>query len=196
MQMALGHNFERLHPMLQRQYGLTSQSAEMCQGAGVMDKVTRGRFYILPFLWLGAKRFILFPEKGTDIPFKIENYAYADAFGRETLTWTRTFKVPRDRRFDEYLVYSEGRQSAIVYAGSHQHLAVDIKCTVDSEGALCFETGAQRLYEFPLAIRFPLLLSGVAKIRESYNDALERFEIDVIIANTWATSSATLAGSP
>ncbi|MGV3616740.1 MAG: DUF4166 domain-containing protein [Fimbriimonas sp.] len=183
MQAALGEDYERLHPMIRRQYAIVSGSGTMCRGQGQMFHVTRGAFYVLPFLHLGARRLILFPEAGKDIPFTVENYAFTDRLGRETLTWTRTFRVPRERRFDEYLIYSERRKGLVVYAGSHQHLAVDLQVSVDAEGALIFETGAQRLYEWPLAIHFPLLFSGTAKVRESYNDALGRFEIDVTIRN-------------
>jgi hypothetical protein len=183
MQIALGDEFRRLHPMIQRQYSITSQSGLQCVGAGTMSKVTRGAFYVLPFLQIGARRLILFPESGTDVPFTIENFAFVDEFGRETLTWTRTFRFSKERRFDEYLVYSEARKQLVVYAGSHQHLAVDLDATVDGAGALCFQTGVQRVYESRLAVRFPGFLSGTAKVRESYNDALGRFEIDVTISS-------------
>ena len=182
-QLALGDEFGRLHPKLQKQYAITSESELSCTGKGTMSEVTRGAFYVLPFLRIGARRFVLFPESGTDVPFTIENYAFKDDAGRETLTWTRTFRFPKERRFDEYLVYNEKRKALIVYAGSHQHLAVDLKLTVDEGGALCFETGAQRVYESWLALRFPMFLSGTATVRESYNDELERYEISVTISS-------------
>ncbi len=183
MQLALGDDFQRLHPKLQSQYAITSESGLKCAGEGSMEKVTRGAFHVLPFLAIGAKRYVLFPETGNDVPFTVENYAYLDDLGRETLTWTRIFSVKKDRRFDEYLVYSEQRKGLVIYAGSHQHLAVDLKVWVDDSGALNFSTGRQRLYEFPLAIYFPRMFSGTAQVRESYNEALQRFEIEVDIRN-------------
>jgi len=46
----------------------------------------------------------MFPEYGTNIPFKIENYAYVDKFGRETVTGIRTFHTSKSRRFDAYMI--------------------------------------------------------------------------------------------
>jgi hypothetical protein len=54
----------------------------------------------------------------------IENYAFVDRFGRETVSWIRTFKSRRTRRFDAYMVYSDARHRIVDYLGSHEHLAV------------------------------------------------------------------------
>ena len=54
-----------------------------------MHEIWRGPFYTLPFLMIGTWRNIMFPERGRDVPFEIENYAYRDSFGRETVTWMR-----------------------------------------------------------------------------------------------------------
>lgn len=183
MQRALGDDFRRLHPQIQKQYQLTSEQNTACLGEGVMSRIWRGRFHVVPFLRLGATRRVMFPETGTDVPFTIANYAYVDRFGRETLTWTRSFQLPTPRRFDETLIYSERRKCPIVYAGTHQHLAVELKPSVGDNGAFLLRTGAQRLYEWRMGIRFPLLFSGVADVCESYNDALERFEVTVTIAH-------------
>ena len=183
VQRALGEDFDRLHPQIHRQYALTS-SDHMCGiGEGVMARIWRGHFYVVPFLRLGAMRRVMFPETGTDVPFTVANYAFVDGHGRETLTWTRTFDLPTPRRFDETLVYSEKRRRAIVYAGTHQHLAVELRLSVGDDGSFVLRTGAQRLYEWPVGIRFPLLFSGVADVRESFNDDEDRFEVTVRIAH-------------
>jgi hypothetical protein len=72
----------------------------------------------------------MFPEHGTDIPFTIENYAYVDPLGRETVSWVRTFSTKKTRRFDAYMIYSEERGCIVDYLGTHQHLAVDIEVSV------------------------------------------------------------------
>lgn len=181
---ALGSDFQRLHPKIQSQYGISSQSNAAYVGSGVMDSVWRGRWYVVPFLYLGATRRILFPETGQSIRFEIRNYAYSDAFGRETVTWKRTFWFPnRTREFDEYFVFSESRKTPILYAGTHQHLSVDLNFSVDDDGALIVTTGKQRLFIGPVTIPFPRFFSGDAYVRESYNDELNRFEVDVSIAN-------------
>ena len=148
-----------------------------------MTRIWPGPFYVAPFLALGARRRVMFPDTGTDIPFRIENYAYIDSFGRETLTWARAFQFEWERRFDETLIYSERRGRAVVYAGDHQHLAVDLDLSVGAGGSFVLKTGAQRLYEWPIAIRFPGFFSGTAHVEESYDDGENRFKVTVAIAN-------------
>jgi len=148
-----------------------------------MTKIFRGPWFVLPFLKIGSARRILFTETGTNIPFTVQNYAYQDSLNRETLTWKRTFEFPNcERHFDETLVFSETRNRPIVFAGTHQHLSVDLEFTVDN-GDLALRTGAQRLFLPFFTLRFPEVLSGVAYVRESFNEQEGRFETDVDIRN-------------
>src|SRR5262249_30348250 len=96
-----GENFSKLHPQIQKRFGFGSDNQVASIGRGVMDQVWFGKWYTVPFLYLGTWRNILFPQRGKNIPFTIENYAYRDRFGRETVTWVRTyFFSNRTRRFD------------------------------------------------------------------------------------------------
>jgi len=182
-QMALGSDFKRLHPRLQAQYGITSADGRAFRGRGVMDEIWHGRFYTVPFLHIGARRASVFPETGRGVPFTIENYAYTDGHGRETLTWSRAFEFSRPRRFDETVIYSVRRGRLVVYMGSHQHLAVELLVSADAEGALIVRTGVQRLYEWRVGLRFPSLFSGVAIAREWFCEREGRFRVDVSISN-------------
>ncbi len=84
------------------------------------------------------------------------------------------------------MIYSEGRGKIIDYLGSHQHLAVDIDLSVDEEGGLRLRSGSQRFYEGMLEFEFPMLLSGIADVREWYDDAAGCFRIVVDVRNpTW-----------
>jgi hypothetical protein len=148
-----------------------------------MDEVWKGRFFTLPFLYVGTWRRIMFPETGRNIPFTIENYAFLDSFGRETVSWVRTFESTRTRRFDAYMVYSEKRGRIVDYLGSHEHLAVDIDMTVDEDGGLRLRSGAQRFYEGSIAFDFPMAFSGVADVREWYDEQTRRFRIIVDVRN-------------
>ncbi len=180
----LGSDFDRLHPKVQWRFGFSSTDGTCQIGRGVMDEVWRGPWWTLPFLLLGSTRRVLFPSRGRSVPFTIANYAYVDGFGRETVTWCRRFKFPRRfRAFDATMVHSEGRGTIVDYLGTHQHLAVDIHCSVDDDGALCIRSGEQRFYEGPLAFRFPLALSGVADVREWWDDDAGLFRIEVSVAN-------------
>lgn len=182
-QRVLGADFNALHPQVQRRFGFTSADGVAAIGTGVMDELWHGRLYTLPFLYLGAWRRIMFPAQGKYIPFTIANYAYRDSFGRETVTWLRTFHFRKTQRFDAYMVYSESRQRIVDYLGTHQHLAVDLDLSVDERGGLRVRSGAQRFYEGPVAFRFPLLFSGIADVCEWYDDAAQKFRIEVNVSN-------------
>ena len=181
---ALGEDFERLHQQIQRRFGFSSADGVASIGRGVMEEIWRGRSFTVPFLVLGTWRRIMFPDRATDVPFTIENYAYRDRYGRETVTWTRTFELPRrPRRFDATMIWSEQGGCIVDYLGTHQHLAVDLHASVDEEGGIRFRSGEQRFYERRAGFRFPLLLSGVAEVREWYDDAAACFRIEVAVAN-------------
>ena len=183
---ALGSDFQRLHPEIQRRFGFASRDGIAAIGRGVMDEIWRGRLYTVPFLYVGTWRRIMFPETGRNIPFTIENYAFVDGFDRETVTWVRTFASRRTRRFDAYMVYSETRGRIVDYLGSHQHLAVDLDLSVDADGGLRLRSGDQRFYEGLIGFRFPLLFSGIADVREWYDDRSRCFRIEVNVQNhTW-----------
>lgn len=183
-QRALGPDqFARLHPQIQRRFGFDSTSGIGAVGRGTMERVWHGRWYTLPFLWIGTWRAIMFPERGQSVPFTIQNYAYRDALGRETVTWLRTFEIGRRRRFDAYMIFSEQRGLVVDYLGDHQHLAVDIEMSVAPNGGIRLRSGEQRFYEGPIAFRFPLALSGVAEVCEWYDDAAGCFRIEVVVTN-------------
>jgi hypothetical protein len=182
-QRALGADFERLHPQIQRRFGFSSSDGLASIGRGVMEQVWHGRPYTLPFLYVGTWRRIMFPEYGRDVPFTIENYAYVDLFGRETVTWLRTFRARRVRRFDAYMIYSEQRGRIVDYLGSHQHLAVDIDLAVDERGGLHLRSGEQRFYEGRIGFRFPMFFSGVADVHEWFDDRTQLFRIDARVSN-------------
>ena len=182
-QRVLGSDFKRLHPKIQRRFGFSSADGVGSIGRGVMEEIWKGRFYTVPFLYVGTWRRIMFPETGRNIPFTIENYAFVDRFGRETVSWVRTFQSHRIRRFDAYMIYSEDRGCIVDYLGSHEHLAVDIDLSVDEDGGLRLRSGAQRFYEGPVGFNFPMIFSGVANVREWYDEKAQSFRITVDVRN-------------
>ncbi|HSK96556.1 MAG TPA: DUF4166 domain-containing protein [Euzebyales bacterium] len=182
---ALGRDFDRLHPMMRWRFGLRSGDGTCQIGTGVMDEVWRGPWWTLPFLLLGSTRRVLFPSRGRNVPFTVANYAYVDRMGRETVTWSRRFRFAhRYRSFDATMIHSAERGGIVDYLGTHQHLAVDLHCAVDDEGAMCIRSGEQRFYEGTLALRVPLVLSGVADVREWWDADAQRFGIEVHVRNT------------
>lgn len=180
---ALGSDFKRLHPQVQQRFGFSSCDGLASIGTGIMEEIWHGAFYTMPFLYIGSWRRILFPERGQSVPFTIKNYAYKDEYGRETVTWIRTFETRVRRRFDAYMIFSEGRNRIVDYLGTHQHLAVDIELSVDQRGGLRLRSGSHRFYEGPIGFRFPMLFSGVAEVCEWYGENDQQFHIEVSVRN-------------
>ena len=174
-QRAMGSDFSKLHPKIQRRFSITSASGLALVGTGVMEELWHGAPYTLPFLYIGTWRSIMFPEQGSNVPFTIENYAYLDPLGRETVSRVRTFRTAKTRRFDAYMIYSEERGCIVDYLGTHQHLAVDLELRVAPNGGMQIRSGEQRFYEGPIAFKFPLAFSGVADVCEWYDDVEQVF---------------------
>ena len=184
---ALGSDFTKLHPEIQKRFGFSSTDGIASVGKGIMHDIWFGKPYTLPFLYVGTWRNIMFPQKGTNIPFTIENFAYVDSFGRETVTWVRKYQFPdRQRRFDATMIYSNERKRIVDYLGNHQHLAVDIDVSVAENGGLQLTSGEQRFYEGILGFRFPMLFSGKANVCEWFDEKDKQFHISVEVTNrTW-----------
>ncbi|SEC95402.1 protein of unknown function [Streptomyces sp. 2131.1] len=183
-QQALGADFDRLHPRIRRRFSVGLDSGESCTGRGVMDRVWHGGPWVRPFLAVGGTRNILLPRAGRDIPFTIENVPFTDSFGRETVTFVRTFAfADGPRRFDATMVHSPERNCVVDYLGTHQHLATDLHLTVDGAGALVIRSGEHRFREGPVDIRVPHFVGGDAVVRESYDEAAGRFRIQVRVTN-------------
>lgn len=179
---ALGADFARLHPMMQRRFGVGLDSAEACVGRGVMASIRRGPWWTVPFLQIGRLRNILIPDTGTDVPFVIENHPYRDPLGRETVTFVREYSIgARRSRFDATMILHDGR--IVDYLGTHQHLAVDLDLRVDDRGGLVLASDAQRFYAGPIGFRFPMLFSGRARLHEYFDDDDGRFHIDLTVSN-------------
>jgi len=179
---AMGSDFHRLHPMMQRRFGVGLDDGEACVGRGVMSEIRRGPWWTVPFLQFGKLRNILVPAVGDNVPFTIWNSPYLDPFGRETVTFVREYEVGgRSARFDATMILHEGR--VIDYLGTHQHLAVDLDLKVDDDGGLLLRSGEQRFYEGPVGFRFPMLFSGRATLRESFDDTDGRFHVDMRVDN-------------
>lgn len=180
----LGEDFAKLHPMIQKRFGFGSEDKVASIGTGTMEHVWYGKWYMLPFLYIGTWRNILFPQRGRQIPFTIENYAYKDSLGRETVTWVRTYKFPnKTRRFDATMIYSKERNKIIDYLGTHQHLVVEIDMMAADNGGMRLTSGAQYFYEGKIEFKFPMLLSGYANVCEWYDESIGKFRIDVKVNN-------------
>ena len=180
---ALGDDFARLSPMMQKRFGVGLDSGYACVGTGVMSRIRRGPWWVVPFLYIGKMRNILIPDVGQDVPFTIENYPYRDPFGRETVTFVREYSVrQKPSRFDATMILSDGR--VLDYLGTHQHLAVDLDLVVQDDGSLRLTSNAQRFYEGRfVAFRFPMLFSGRAQLHELFDEVAGVYRISMQVHN-------------
>lgn len=179
---ALGTDFGRLHPMLQQRFGVGLDAGYACIGRGTMTEIRRGPWWTVPFLAIGRIRNILVAHLGTNVPFTIENYPYLDPYGRETVTFVREYRVrSTPSRFDATMILADGK--VLDYLGTHQHLAVDLDLTVEEDGSLRLRSDAQRFYEGPVGFRFPMLFSGRADLRESFDDDANMYRIRLDVRN-------------
>jgi hypothetical protein len=182
----MGADFDRLHPQLRRRFSVGLASGEACTGRGVMDRIWHGRAFVKPFLALGATRNILVPRAGRAVPFVIENVPYTDTFGRETVTFVRTFDLPgRPRRFDAQMVLGPQGDRILDYLGTHQHLATDLHFRAEPDGSLLIRSGEHRFREGVVDARVPELIGATAEVRESYDDTAGRFRIRVSVVNRY-----------
>ncbi|MFF5147032.1 DUF4166 domain-containing protein [Streptomyces sp. NPDC013157] len=182
----MGPDFDRLHPQLQRRFSVGLASGEACTGRGVMEHVWHGPAFVKPFLALGATRNILVPEAARNVPFKIENVPYADTYGRETVTFVRTFDLPgRSRRFDAQMVLSPKGDRILDYLGTHQHLASELHLSAEADGSLLIRSGEHRFREGPVDVRVPELVGATAEVRESFDDRAGRFRVRVRVVNRY-----------
>ncbi|MEU9714832.1 DUF4166 domain-containing protein [Streptomyces sp. NPDC047976] len=180
----MGADFDRLHPQIQRRFSVGLHSGEGCIGRGTMERIWHGGSFVKPFLRLGGTRNILVPHEGRNVPFVIENLPYTDSFGRETVTFVRTFHLPDGpRRFDATMVHSPERDCVLDYLGTHQHLASDLHMSAEPDGSLLIRSGEHRFREGPVDVRVPELIGGDAEVRESFDDATGRFRIRVRVVN-------------
>ncbi|MGW1626218.1 DUF4166 domain-containing protein [Streptomyces sp. NPDC002172] len=182
----MGPDFDRLHPQLQRRFSVGLASGEACTGRGVMEHIWHGPAFVKPFLALGATRNILVPEAARNVPFKIENVPYADTYGRETVTFVRTFDLPgRSRRFDAQMVLSPKGDRILDYLGTHQHLASELHLSAEADGSLLIRSGEHRFREGPVDVRVPELVGATAEVRESFDDRAGRFRVRVRVVNRY-----------
>ncbi len=183
-QQQLGADFAKLHPRIQERLAFSSADHRAFVGKGTMERVWHGPFYARLFLRVGLRHHILFPETGQNVPFRIENYAYRDPLGRETVTWIRRFTFPGHVRcFDATMIRSAARDRIVDYLGTHQFLAVDIDFAVTARGGLQLRSGEQRFYGGGLSFRLPAIFAALADVEEWYDDAAACYRIQVVVHN-------------
>jgi len=164
-QRALGNGFARLQPQLQDYFSLAPGSGHFGVGEGVFDVVGCRQAWLRPLLRLATGEQAFFPEYGEGIPFRIENHAHLDPFGRSSLTARREIFFPGTTRLfhDTTSFDSSGNRHGLVdYVGRYRRLVTDLNLSVTAEGRLRGVSEASRLFLGPLRIPLPDALDAKA----------------------------------
>jgi hypothetical protein len=117
----------------------------------------------------------------------IENYAYRDRFGRETVTWIRTFDIRAGRslRFVHDLWGTPRPDRRLSRHTPSISPSISTCRWMSAEACGCGQ-------ESNASTKDVLLFSGIADVVEWFDDADQRFHIDVCVSNSrWEPSSDT-----
>ena len=178
----LDKEFYRLHPMLQKRYEFLDDRP--FQAEGVMKRIKVGPKFLYPLFWLGIKRKLLFPEYGTNIPFKLLNTPLVGANGEEQIHWERVFYFgEKTRYFNALMSFDSKRRLIKDYLGEPSILYSDLVFIVSSEGFLKIVSSKQRLVLGNLELPLPKIFQGLATITEKYCEEKGVFQISVNVRN-------------
>ena len=152
-------DFARLQPELQDYFSLAPGSGRYGVGEGVFDVVGCRQRWLRPLLGLTASEEAFFPEYGERVPFRIENHAHLDPFGRSSLTARRQIFFPgRTRIFQDTTSLRSadpgdpsGAARLVDYVGRYRRLVTDLNLSATAEGRLRGVSEASRLFLGPLA---------------------------------------------
>ncbi|MBO1266820.1 DUF4166 domain-containing protein [Arthrobacter cavernae] len=195
-ELAMGSDFRRLQPELQDYFSLVPGSGVFGIGEGVFDVVGCRQRWLRPLLALTSGEQAFFPEYGENVPFRIENHAHLDPFGRSSLTARREiFFASGTRLFHDTTsaVTSSAAASTdtasgapstrlVDYVGRFRRLATDLELGVTPEGRLRGVSRASRLFLGPLRLPLPAALDARAYAEQWWDaDAGEhRIQVKVI----------------
>ncbi|GAA1278489.1 DUF4166 domain-containing protein [Arthrobacter pascens] len=169
-EQAMGAGFARLQPELQDYFSLAPGSGTYGVGEGTFDVVGCRQQWLRPLLRMTAGEQAFFPEYGESVPFRIENHAHLDPFGRSSLTARREIFFPgRTRIFQDTTSVSSaasgvsGGQARLVdYVGRYRRLVTDLNLSATPEGRLRGVSEASRLFLGPLRLPLPAALDAKA----------------------------------
>ena len=173
---ALGPAFGQLQPELQEYFSLAPGSGSFGVGEGVFEVVGCRQQWLRPVLRLTAGEQAFFPEYGEGVPFRIENHAHLDPFGRSSLTARREIFFPRRTRIfqDTTSVAAggpAGQARLVDYVGRYRRLVTDLNLSVTAEGRLRGVSEVSRLFLGPLRLPLPAALDAKAYAEQWWDPA-------------------------
>src|SRR4029453_8085322 len=184
--LALGTAFTRLQPEVQDYFSLAPGSGKYGVGEGIFDVVGCRQRWLRPLLSLTSGEEAFFPDYGEQVPFRIENPAHYDPFGRNSLTARREIYFPGSHRLFHDTTSAEtgddGTTRLVDYLRRYRRLVTDLNLSVTPEGRLRGVSEASRLFLGPLRVALPAALDARA-YAEQWGDAerqKHRIQVKVI----------------
>ncbi|WP_284983740.1 DUF4166 domain-containing protein [Arthrobacter sp. efr-133-TYG-118] len=198
-ELALGRKFRQLQPELQDYFSLAPGSGSYGIGEGVFDVVGCRQKWLRPLLATVAGEEAFFPEYGERVPFRIENHAHLDPFGRSSLTARREIFFPgHTRLFHDTTVAettNDGGTRLVDYVGRYRRLATALDLDVTPEGRLRGVSGASRLFLGPLRLTLPASLDAKAYAEQWWDAAEGKHRIQVKVLQPHVGLVLVYAGS-
>jgi hypothetical protein len=190
---AMGAEFIRLQPELQDYFSLAPGSGTYGVGEGSFDVVGCRQSWLRPLLRLTAGEQAFFPEYGERVPFRIENHAHLDPFGRSSLTARREIFFPGSTRIFQDTTSvaanagaegpgagpaaeaapagSDSQARLVDYVGKYRRLVTDLNLSATPEGRLRGVSEASRLFLGPLRLPLPKALDAKAYAEQWWDAA-------------------------
>ncbi|MGJ3188787.1 DUF4166 domain-containing protein [Paenarthrobacter nitroguajacolicus] len=189
--LALGDDFSKLAPELQEYFSLAAGTGSYGIGEGVFDVVGCRQKWLRPLLALTGGEEAFFPEYGEGIPFRIENHAHVDPFGRPALTARREIYFPSGTRLFHDTTSAittqhdqgGGEPARLVdHVGRYRRLVTDLDVSVTAEGRLRGVSKESRLFLGPLRIPLPAALDARAYAEQWWDkdEGKHRIQVKVI----------------
>ncbi|MEW1820512.1 DUF4166 domain-containing protein [Arthrobacter sp. NPDC080031] len=198
-ELALGSKFRQLQPELQDYFSLAPGSGSYGIGEGVFDVVGCRQKWLRPLLAAVAGEQAFFPEYGEQVPFRIENHAHLDPFGRSSLTARREIFFPgHTRLFHDTTVAettSDGGTRLMDYVGRYRRLATALDLDVTPEGRLRGVSRASRLFLGPLRLALPASLDAKAYAEQWWDEEAGKHRIQVKVLQPHIGLVLVYAGS-
>ncbi|MEZ2389017.1 DUF4166 domain-containing protein [bacterium RCC_150] len=198
-ELALGSKYGKLQPELQDYFSLAPGSGLYGIGEGVFDVVGCQQQWLRPLLALVSGEEAFFPEYGENIPFRIENHAHFDPFGRSALTARREIFFPgRTRLFHDTTVAEAapgGGTRLVDYLGRYRRIATTLDLDVTPEGRLRGVSSATRLFLGTARLTLPALLDAQAYAEQWWDAAEGKHRIQVKVLQRQVGLVLVYAGS-
>ncbi len=202
-EQVLGQDFHRLQPEVQDYFSLEPGSGRYGVGTGVFEVAGCPQPWLRPLLKLSTGEEAFFPEYGAGIPFRIENHAHLDPFGRSSLTARREVHFPGVTRLFQdttSLHMTDGRSTLVDYTlvdyvGKYRRLVTDLAVSVTPDGMLRGVSRASRLLAGKFRLPLPARLDARAYAQQWWDTDSGKHRIQVKVIQPQLGVVLVYAGS-